>query len=304
MKIKKQGGNKNYPTINNYVYQMRNNHERNNDTNDNTQIDSVNRSYDDNLFVRESHNCYTYFLNLKSKDAMELCKNDFKRHNMCRRAQPGYLSGFPTLKKKDYACPIIEKRTLTDNPNIYKLNKMKDKCDPRFYKGAMVVAPGRDYHYYRLNDDGFWTHKPGYKPTTHYDSEHNLILDPKLAARDYGGTLNYKNFCGYYCIPRDNNAKNMAHRDNKHVENRKLVEKAYETQHKTLKKYGIQKENNTNKVLKRRVTSVLLKKRKKKEATKKGTTKKGTSKKGTGKKEATKKEATKKGTTKKVKTRS
>ena len=100
------------------------------------------------------------------------------------------------------------------NPSIYKLNSIKDKCDPRFYKGAMVTAPGRDYHYYRLNDEGIWTHKPGYKPVTKYDSNNRRIIDPELAARDYGGTLNYKNFCGYYCVPRNRNKKNMSHSTN------------------------------------------------------------------------------------------
>lgn len=253
------GGNKNMPTRKNYMYTMSEDNERDNASNDDTPVDSVNSSYNDNLFVRESHNCYTYFLNLKSKKAVELCKGDFKHHNMCRRAQPGYLSGFPVLKKGDYTCPVIEKRTLADNPNIYKLKSIKDKCDPRFYKGAMVVAPGRDYHYYRFNDDGFWSHKPGYKPSTRYDSDHNLVLDPKLAGRDYGGTLNYKDFCGYYCVPRDNKAKDMAHRDTKHVANRKMVEKAYENQRKTLKRLKVKKENDPLRVLGRRVAAVLAK---------------------------------------------
>lgn len=255
----KVGGSKNHPTMKNYMYIMSEDKQRDESSNDDTPVDSANNSYNENLFVRESHNCYTYFLNLKSKNAVELCKKDFNHYKMCRRAQPGYLSGFPILKKKDYACPIIEKRTLSDNPNIYKLKSIRDKCDPRFYKGAMVVAPGRDYHYYRFNDDGFWSHKPGYKPSTRYDSDNNIILDPKAASRNYGGTLNYKDFCGYFCVPRDNNAKDMAHRDNKHFDNRKLTEKAYETQQKLLKKLNVKKTSNTMNVLKRRVASILTK---------------------------------------------
>jgi len=179
----------------------------------NTALSSSNSSYNDNLFVRESHNCYTYFLNLKNKDAVELCKKDFNKNNYCRRAQPGYLSGHPNLTTDDYKCPTIMNRTLNDNPNIYKINSITDKCHPEYYKGALVVAPGRDYHYYRYNDDNQWSHKPGYKPSTIYDSNNNRILNPEIAAKDYGGTLNYKNFCGYMCIPRDSKKKNMAHRN-------------------------------------------------------------------------------------------
>ena len=205
----KKGGQKNEPS--NHEYNIRLNA---NQSNDNTRISYTDKSYDNNLFVRESHNCYTYFLNLKSESALDLCKRDFKKHNMCRRAQPGYLSGHPTLQKTDYKCPIISKRTMDDNPEIYKLDSVHDTCKPDFYKGALVVAPGRDYHYYRQDDDnnGLWSHKPGYKPTTIRDAKNNIIVDPKIANRNYGDTLNYKDFCGYYCIPRSGKRKSMAHK--------------------------------------------------------------------------------------------
>lgn len=173
---------------------------------------SDNSSYNDNLYVRESHNCYTYFLNLKSDDSVKLCKNDYSKYNMCRRAQPGYFKGYPKLNKNDYKCPIMMRRTLDDNPNISKTTQKKS-CPSNYYKGALVVAPGRDYHYYRLNDDNVWTHKPGYKPSTHLDANNNIIIDPKKANRNYGGTLNYKDFCGFMCVPKDSDLKRMSHYD-------------------------------------------------------------------------------------------
>ena len=100
------------------------------------------------------------------------------------------------------------KRTLSDNPNIFKTTR-EYKCGPSHYKGAVVVAPGRDYHYYRLNDDNVWSHKPGYKPSTYIDSKNKIITDPEYASRDYGGTLNYKDFCGFVCVPRDPTKKRM-----------------------------------------------------------------------------------------------
>lgn len=258
-----RGGDKNQPTWENYAHELNNDQARRLGSHNGSALSSRDNSYNDRLFVRESHNCYTYFLNLKSKDAVELCKKDFKNHNMCRRAQPGYLTGHPPLKKKDYACPVIEKRTLEDNPDIYKVKSLNDKCDPRFYKGAMVVAPGRDYHYYRLNDDGQWSHKPGYKPSTRFDSDNNLIVDPKLAARDYGGTLNYKDFCGYYCVPRNSNRKEMAHRGQT-FENRNAVEKGYKEQGRLLKTLKIGKTRNKPSSLASRVASLLTGTRKNK----------------------------------------
>lgn len=235
---KSKKGGKNQPMAKNYYMTLDNDVHRRKKSHDLHNLSAYNSSYNDNLFLRESHNCYTYFLNLKSKEAMELCKDDFKYHNMCRRAQPGYLSGHPKLTKNDYKCNIIENRTMTDNPSIYKLKSIRDSCKPSFYKGAMVVAPQRDYHYYRLNDENIWTHKPGYKPSTSLDSNNDEIIDPQLASRDYGGTLNYKDFCGYYCVPRNQQKKNMSHanRWNKAAEIlEKKNKKSYQNQDKLIK---------------------------------------------------------------------
>ena len=187
-----------------------NDDDNNNNSNNELSITSNNSSFNDNPYVRESHNCYMYFLNKKNHEVVKLCKKDYPKYNMCRRAQPGYASGFDILRKRDYNCPVIMERTLKDNPGISKTS-FKKKCKPTHYKGALVVAPHRDYHYYRYNDDGLWTHKPGYKPSTHLDSNNNLIRNPRKAARDYGGTLNYKDFCGYLCVPREKTHKRMAH---------------------------------------------------------------------------------------------
>ena len=71
------------------------------DTNhdDNELLSKDDKSFNTNPYIRESHNCYTYFLNMKSQSAVDLCVKDYKNHNMCRRAQPGYVSGHKTLKK-------------------------------------------------------------------------------------------------------------------------------------------------------------------------------------------------------------
>ena len=172
-------------------------------------ISSNNRSYNLNKYIRESHNCYSFFLNLKSKKAFDTCKQELSNQDYCRRSQPGYASGYPRLKTEDFTCPTIMKRTLDDNKNIFKTTK-NGSCPADYYKGALVVAPRRDYHYYRQNDDTkYWDHKPGYKPVQHVDSNNNIITDPEAAARDYGGTLNYTDFCGFLCVPRDPNKKKM-----------------------------------------------------------------------------------------------
>jgi hypothetical protein len=170
---------------------------------------ATNSSFNTKPYLRESHNCYSYLLNLKSQEAEVLCEKEYKNLNYCRRSQPGYAAGYPPLNKSQLTCPEVMKRTLADNPNIRRISK-QDRCSVDSYKGALVVDPGSDYHYYRLNDEGYWTHKPGYKPSTKYDASGNMITDPEKANRNYG-KLNYKDFCGYFCVPRKSTKKRMYH---------------------------------------------------------------------------------------------
>jgi hypothetical protein len=174
----------------------------------NARISAQNRSFNTKRPVRESHNCYSYFLNLHSNKATEICKNEINVENYCRRSQPGYASGYPPLQKKDFNCKEIMRRTLDDNPKMFRTTRKKS-CPVHYYKGAVVVAPGVDYHYYRLNDEGVWSHKPGYKPSTLLDAKNNYIKDPYTANRNYGPELNYKDFCGYTCVPRNPLLKHM-----------------------------------------------------------------------------------------------
>jgi hypothetical protein len=167
----------------------------------------TNSSFNKKPYLRESHNCYSYLLNLKSQEAEALCEKEYKNLNYCRRSQPGYAAGFQPLYKRDLNCHEVMKRTLADNPLIRRIESNKE-CPADTYKGALVVDPGNDYHYYRKNDDGYWTHKPGYKPSTMYDASGNLINDPELANRNYG-KLNYSDFCGNFCVPRNPTQKRM-----------------------------------------------------------------------------------------------
>jgi len=52
------------------------------------------------------------------------------------------------------------------------------------YKVALVFS-NDDYHWYRQNPDGTWSHKPGITQVTNLDASGNLIYNPKMADRDY-----------------------------------------------------------------------------------------------------------------------
>merc|ERR1711871_108859 len=48
-------------------------------------VSGLDQSYNLKTHVRESHNCYTYYLNKKSGEVIKLCERDLPKYNMCRR---------------------------------------------------------------------------------------------------------------------------------------------------------------------------------------------------------------------------
>jgi hypothetical protein len=57
---------------------------------------------------------------------------------------------------------------------------------------ALVVWPGVDYHWYRQDDDGCWSHKVDRQYATNLDNAGNLIADPQVCDRGP-----YVNFCTF-----------------------------------------------------------------------------------------------------------
>ena len=81
-----------------------------------------------------------------------------------------------------------------------------ETCPEGMYKVALVIDPFTggedtiDYHWYRQDSDGYWSHKPGLGAVTCTDSSGKLIVDPQTADRG-----NYTTFCGYYAVSPWNN---------------------------------------------------------------------------------------------------
>jgi len=57
---------------------------------------------------------------------------------------------------------------------------------------ALVIWPGVDYHWYRQDDNGCWSHKPGSTPVTNLDDSGRFIADPLACDRG-----DYTDFCVY-----------------------------------------------------------------------------------------------------------
>lgn len=155
--------------------------------------------------IQVNHNCFAYAFDIldppECKEG-EDCKKPFH--------QPGYFGGHPrfTDDGRKY-CPDLLARLLADMPWIRETT-FYGKCRKRRSKIALVIDPDNDYHFYRQDRDGFWSHKPGGQPVTNLDAAGKLIYNPELANRDYRkpdlpkkDQLNYSVFCSFLCIPRN-----------------------------------------------------------------------------------------------------
>jgi hypothetical protein len=120
--------------------------------------------------------------------------------------QPGAASGERKAKAMRNetlrTCPMIKSLTKSDLKGDFIESSFSKKCPKDYSKVALVVDKGTDYHWYRQDPDGFWSHKDGSNPVKYYDALKRRIFNPKQASRDYGSDLNYDDFCGFFCVNR------------------------------------------------------------------------------------------------------
>lgn len=154
--------------------------------------------------LRETHNCFAYAMNVHDPKQVKACMMN-KDCNVPFH-QPGSASGHPGFRSRKFkTCPDMVARLLGDNPSM-KMTTFEGKCPAHTSKIALVVDPDEDYHFFRQDSNGLWSHKPGGTAVTNLDANESLIYDPALASRNYtpsGSKLNYDTFCSYLCVPRD-----------------------------------------------------------------------------------------------------
>ncbi len=125
--------------------------------------------------VQYNNNCYNYACNTPTGTF----------------AQPGRASG---NMYNSLICSEVENGAQSDGlaPVDCDLG-----CGCRYccYIVALVVAPGYDYHWYRKDRNGTWSHKPGMTQVTNLDNSGNIITDPRTADRGV-----YTDFCGCFCV--------------------------------------------------------------------------------------------------------
>jgi len=159
--------------------------------------------YNKHSGIKESQNCFAYAFDYSKLPESNKCN---KESCSIPFTQPGRASGYPEWSAVNgKRCPDLLSRLFGDVPGI-KMSTFKNKCPKKYSKIALVVDENEDYHFYRQDSNGYWSHKPGSSNVTHIDGTGHPIYDPKLASRIYlNSGLNYDEFCSYLCIPKKKN---------------------------------------------------------------------------------------------------
>jgi hypothetical protein len=137
-------------------------------------------AYDPSLWndangIQYHNNCYNYGCNIQTGTY----------------AQPGRASGnmYSALN-----CTEVGDGAVSDGLAPVDCNTSCG-CSDCCHKVALVMWPNVDYHWYRLDNNGKWSHKMGGTAATNLDNSGNIISDPQTADRG-----NYTVFCGCYCV--------------------------------------------------------------------------------------------------------
>lgn len=144
------------------------------------------KKWNSNERIRSTHNCYAYAF-------------DDLNPNRSKFPQPGIKAGLSMPTGKDFTCPILNDRVKRDNPNIIVIPP-DTKCPSGTRKISLVVDPYKDYHFYRQDNNGYWSHKPGARNATNLDESGRRIKDPRFADRNAEEEdLNYDHYCMTFC---------------------------------------------------------------------------------------------------------
>jgi hypothetical protein len=142
--------------------------------------------WNDGDHYQYSNNCYSYAYNRPGQ------------HDPYTKPQPGEFT--PGSPWTSLDCDAIKNAAKKDG---MKSPDRSGNCCTGYHRVYLVLSPGRDYHWYRQDTGGNWSHKPGWGQATNLDASGNVIPTPLTANRDYSasGGPNYSIDCGTLCSP-------------------------------------------------------------------------------------------------------
>jgi hypothetical protein len=175
--------------------------------------------WNDNIFIRKSHNCYAYALNMIDNKKVKECKEKIENNkNFCKRPQPGLEYGYlDDLKIINYSSSMLINRIKSDNPLIKK-TKLENKIEDGYYKICLFLCHIEDkhhqnindFHFYRQDNNGFWSHKDGWRKATNKDKNNKLIINPEFTQKLYADNKYKYELVGYFKVPNESKYKKMS----------------------------------------------------------------------------------------------
>jgi hypothetical protein len=119
------------------------------------------------------------------------CYNYANNQRTDTYAQPGRASNKPIPPKDEGDCGAVLASARSDGLHASGNFSTKLGAGKGWYV-ALVVWPGKDYHWYRQDKVGCWSHKVGGRPAGNKDNSGKAISDPSKC--DRGG---YTTFCTF-----------------------------------------------------------------------------------------------------------
>ena len=155
--------------------------------------------------IQESTNCYAYAVNAQVVPPNISDNIAILQPGLVSDVDDGYtledlfwdisMGNIPVSQYLDYIVGYF----MDDAEHLNKIAREIEPnqlCASGNYKVALVLSSS-DYHWYRQNPDGTWSHKRGTTAVTNLDDSGNIIYDPRTCDRNYS-YANYSTFVGFF----------------------------------------------------------------------------------------------------------
>lgn len=126
--------------------------------------------WNNDITRRRNNNCYNYANNRATNTFAQPGRGSGRKFSSLTCGDVGAAAGRDGLRRVPNFAPSVSG-----------------------WYAALVIWPGTDYHWYRQDSVGCWSHKPGQTNVRNVDNSGHRIADPRRADRGP-----YTNFCSFY----------------------------------------------------------------------------------------------------------
>jgi hypothetical protein len=157
------------------------------------------------------------FLDKAKAQTRNKCYNYATNNRTDTKAQPG-RAGNRAINWTNFSCAEVIAAASADG--LVRQENCDTDCPKDHIKVMLFVddeddpqqrRDDRDYHWYRQDVGGNWSHKPDEYKATNLDASNKTIADPQKADRDmrrdwdeddkFDDGYNYNKFCACFCVP-------------------------------------------------------------------------------------------------------